>query len=110
MAKVSNTDVGNLSSYEQLQRFSANLFREIRTVVNNGITFTDNFNAKVVSVSFATANEEVRIEHNLGRIPTGYLLLQTSAATTLYDGVSPNTVDYVFIRASGVADTTVMVF
>lgn len=108
--KISNFNVSNITEPKEFQRMASILLGNMISVLNGGIVFADNFNSNVQSVTFDSANTEVRIEHNLGRVPTGYLPLNLSAASSIYNGASANTTQFVFLRASAPVTTTIMLF
>ena len=65
---------------------------ELSKLLNNGLKFSDNFNAQIVSyTSHAVADTEDTIAHTLGRVPTGYLALHRSKAGTIYQGPATGT-------------------
>lgn len=110
MAKISGTDISNSKTLEEIVRFCAKLFREIRDIINGGIVFSDNFSAKIQDVSFTAANSETQVEHNLGRIPTGYLMLSATAAAILYSGAQAADEKFIYLKSSAITTAKVMVF
>lgn len=108
--KIDGIDVSNVKTWEELQRYAAILFRQITTVLNNGIVFGDNFNAKIVSVNFTAANSDVSFSHGLGRAPIGYISIGNSAAMQIYNGSAANTTDIMFLRSSAIGTAQILVF
>ena len=107
---LSNTDFGNLKTWDELKRFVTTWAGEITGAVNGGLEFGPNIRCKIITANFSAANTENTFIHNLGRIPTGYIVVKQSAATSVYDGGTPNTSTAIFLKASAVANTTLLVF
>lgn len=108
--KVDGIDVSNVKSWEELQRYTAILFRQVTSILNNGIVLSDNFNAKIVSVTFNVANSDVSFSHGLARAPIGYISIGNSAAMQIYNGAAANTTDIMFLRSSATGTAQVLVF
>lgn len=91
----------------QVQRLASNL----SDVLNNNVTFADNFRSQVVGVTFSAANTNMTINHRLNAVPIGYLVIGRSAAFTVYDG-SANvlTKTSITVRSSSTGSATVMIF
>lgn len=108
--KVTNFDASNVSDPVEFQRVVSIVLKDLVGVANGGVLFSDNFSAKILSVEFTASNTEVRIDHNLGRVPSGYLPLKLSAAAIIYDGQSSNTTQTAFLKASAACTATIMLF
>lgn len=108
--RVSNFDPANISDPVDFQRIVSIVLRDLVLIVNGGLQFSDNFQSKILTVEFTTANTEVRVDHNLSRIPTGYLVLKLSAAAIIYDGSTANTNQNAFLKASAPCTALVMLF
>lgn len=108
--KLSYIDFNNIEDEKEQARLLAIFTSGVKNILNNGISFSDNFASKIVTVSFDVANAEVNVAHNLGKNPTGYLVLTRSANAVIYDGVSESTTSSIFLRSSAVATCSVMVF
>lgn len=107
--KLSGNNANNVSNLTELARLFSILVGELKTILNGGLFFSDNFNAKTVTVSFTAANSDTRIEHNLGRVPSGYLVTSLSAATIIYSGAQSTTEQYIFLRSSAAPATVNLV-
>lgn len=108
--KLINLNASNLQDIEEFRRIVSILLENVVSILNNGILFSDNFSSKIQSVEFGAANTEVQVQHNLNRIPTGYLVLKLSAAAIIYDGTTSNTNTNAFLRASAPCTATIMLF
>lgn len=108
--KLINLSTTNLTDEAEFRRVATILFENIVSILNSGILFSDNFSSKIQSVEFSAANTEVQVQHNLGRVPTGYLVFKLSAAAIVYDGSTANTETNAFLRGSAPCTATVMLF
>lgn len=109
MSKLSYIDFNNVD-VEELPRFLAMFTLSVKNILNNGALFADNFNCKIQSVTFSAANTEVNVTHNLGRKPSGYLVLTRSANAVIYDGTTENSDSSLFLRASAAVTCSIMIF
>jgi len=110
--KIQDTfTVQNENTPEGLSRF-LNIFSEdVRSVVNGNLNFQDNISCFITAVSFPTADVTVGIAHNLGRIPIGYVLIRSPAATILYDGSEAFTRNTLSLRSTvALNNVTVLIF
>jgi hypothetical protein len=95
---------------EEMPRF-INLFAEqVESLINNGLTFSDNFDAKIVSVSITTADTDFAVAHGLGREPLGYFVIGQTANMGVYNGSRANSASVLYLRASAVGTASVLVF
>jgi len=95
---------------EDLARYTSIFLTQVVELLNNNLSFADNFNAKILTITFSSANVEVATIHGLGRVPSGYIVLGSTAATSVYDGASANTSSLLYLRSSAVAQARVLVF
>lgn len=102
-------DVSNVKG-DDVQRFVSAFLTQTQDAINGNLTFSENIKAKVVSVNFTSANNQVQVSHGLGQTPTGYILVGSSAAMSLYNGTSANTGELLYIRSSAVGSASVLVF
>lgn len=103
---------------EQLGRFAQMLqkwMRNLVTLVINGHigfgdgTLRDNLDGAWATTTFALANTDVTLTHNLGRVPVGYIVMTKSQAGDVYTGSIASTKTQITLRCS-VAGTTVSLF
>lgn len=86
------------------------IFEQIKKAINNGLTFSDNFDGKISEVSFTTADTNTSVSHGLGRVPSGYLVLNRSANMVVYDGSSAATSSTFYLRSSAQGTCSVLFF
>ena len=78
-----------------------NFIREVKTILNGGIKFSDNFDAKMISFeSSATPDAENTVAHTLGKTPTGYIVYSRDKASVLYDGGTTWTSTNIYLKAN----------
>lgn len=103
---TSNLDPGS----EQFVSFVSQVLNGILNILNGNVQFTDNCLSELITVTFNSANVQQAISHKLGRLPSGYILCGSRAATTLYDGASPSTTSSVFIQSTVATTVKILVF
>jgi hypothetical protein len=111
MGKVNaSPDISNVEDLEQVKRFTSICLKQIVDNINGNLRFQDNFKAVIVDVSFSAADTSTQFGHSLGITPTGYILIQSSAAMVLYDGSSGNTESLVYLRSSATGSGKILLF
>lgn len=105
-----STDIDRLEGEEEVKRWVAIALDQVGQILNNGLLFSDNFNAKILTVTFPVANVEVASLHGLGRVPSGYIQVGQTAATIVYDGSSANTASLLYLRASAAGTVRILVY
>lgn len=106
--KITNFDPSNIKD-DVFNTYISRFAKEVIGVLNAGIALNDNINGKIVSVEFTATNTEVRIDHNLNRIPSGYIQLGQSAAMTIYDGTTATTNSTIFLRSNAVGTVKLLI-
>jgi hypothetical protein len=109
MARVSNFDTGNATP-EVFQRYTTKAMNDVSGILNKGILFADNFDAQIVDVTFSAANANTVVTHNLQRTPLGYIRLSSTAATIIYDGSAPSSINEITLRASAACTAKLLIF
>lgn len=102
---------------EHIGRFTnmlQKIYRNLATVVNGKIGFGDGTNADNIdgvwaTVTFALANTDTAITHNLGRVPVGYHVVSKSVSADIFNGVAAWTTTQLTLQSS-VAGVTVRLF
>lgn len=107
---TSSPDLGSTRNHEELARFVTIILDDIFDQINGRIEFEKNIYARIVSVNFPTANVEVRVPHTLNRVSNGYYLIGSDVAMSLYDGVSINEVNVLFLRSNQSGNARVLIF
>lgn len=95
MAKVKIFNVlSNLTKFEDFSRFASALFTDIVQKFNGDISFVENIRAtgagdklnpsEPLSVTFASSSEVQTVNHTLGFVPNGFLIVNMTAAASIY--------------------------
>lgn len=108
MRLTASPDVDRVEA-DQAPRYTSMFLTQVVEALNNNLNFTDNFNAKTVTVTISQANTDTAVIHGLGRVPSGYIILGSTAATQVYDGAGANTAQLLYLRASAVAQVRILV-
>ena len=101
------SDFGNLTDLDNVKRFLSGFAGQVKDAVNGGID-TGNLKAVVRSVTFNAANQDTQVGHGLGVIPTGYIKI-AGDNISVFDGSADNTVDNIYVQASGAGTVSLLV-
>lgn len=89
-------------------------WERLTRVINGNIGFgngvvIDNIDGAWANATTGLANTDFTLVHNLGRVPIGYLLVQSDIATVVYTGSVAATTTNITLKATG-ATATIRVF
>lgn len=104
-----STDINRVDA-EDVPRYVAIVLGQIVSALNNGLSFVDNFQGEIASMTFTAANADTSIENPIGRVPSGYLVLSRSASMIVYDGSVASTASTLTLRASATGTVSLLVF
>ena len=111
MSKLTgDAGIDKIQEPKDQMRFISIFFDQIKMLINNGLQFADNFDSKILTLTFSAASTDTSLTHGLGRVPTGYVILKRSASMTVYDGSAAWTSNLIYLRASAAGSVTVLVF
>lgn len=110
MRVKNSATVSNQPTWEKASRFVASLIEDIITLVNGKLTFSDNFLAQQLPVTFIAAATDTGVVHTLGFVPNGYIVVSKSGDFNIYDGATANTSSVLYLRASGAVSASIIVF
>lgn len=88
---------------QYLEVYLANTLSDITTALQR-LTFQDNFRSFETEVTLL-AGQELAIQHNLGVIPSGKLILK-STGYEIVDGDTAWTSEYIYLKNLGAASAT----
>lgn len=109
MSKITaSTDFDRIPR-DQVPRYLS-MFAEQVTQALNGNLDATNFNAKLVSVPFGAANTDTAVIHGLSRVPTAYVINGTTAAMSIYDGLTPSTSSVIYLRSSAPGTARILIY
>lgn len=76
------------------------LSNNLKAILDRGISFDDNVDIRRISVtSHASTGTEFSVAHDLGKVPTGYIVYGQSIAGTVYDGSTSNTTTTLYLKS-----------
>lgn len=82
---------------------------ELANILNNGLKFSDNFDANILDIAdTGAANASNTVAHTLKRVPTGFIVVNNNKAGVVYDGGTAWTTTDIYLKCS-VANCTVKV-
>lgn len=103
-------DIDRLEGEKEVKRWVSIALEQIGQILNNGLGFSDNFDAKLLTITFSAADTDLATVHGLGRVPSGYFQVGQSAAMSLYDGASANTSSLLYLRSNAAGTCRVWVY
>lgn len=93
-----------------LRRFVSQSLQELLSAVNGRLEFQKNVQASgPFTVTFSSANTDVKVPHLLGKLPEGFLVIQTSAAMSVYVGAGTWTVEAIYLKSNATGTAQVYV-
>lgn len=72
----------SLTDPEQLRRYTTQALTNLVQVLQKNVNFTDNIQGVFVTAKIAGNN--IPVQHNLGVVPIGYLLLMNDTSKVIY--------------------------
>jgi hypothetical protein len=105
----SNGDFSKISEPEEFQRQICIIMQDIVSALNGNIEFDLNMRSETLQIVFTAANVEMAINHNMARVPTGYIVAGANTATAIYNLADPDQ-NYIYLYSSAIANVQVIVF
>lgn len=102
--------VSNVTTFEDLRKWTDFSLSDISDILNGHVSFNDNIDAKIASAVFSSANTDTQITHGLNRIPIGYIDIKKNATISFKDGNAAWTTTTIYLQASGSGSATFLVF
>lgn len=103
-------DLFAVESWQELRRYAAQILNDVVGAINGGIDLIDNCDSSVVTTTYGLSGQEQALQHKLGRVPRGYMVIKRSAVANLYDGTKENTDKVIYLRSDGAATLTILIF
>ncbi len=111
MKITASTSISNVTSAEDVARFTSIALAQIVQLINGNISARDNLLLSVLTFTFAAAGAEVGVAHRLGVVPQGYYIVgSASAPPQVYDGVTATDATTLYLRATAPGTVRVAVF
>ena len=109
--KIKTTqDVSNVTTWEELRKFQAQINGAIVSIVNGDLSFVENIRSTIANVTFPSANKTVAVAHSVGAAPSGYVVIKRSSAIAVFDGATPATTTDIYLQADAAGTVTVLIF
>lgn len=103
-------NIENIKEDEQRWQYLSVQLKSYYDLLNRGLGFTDNFNSRTISATFAAINTNTSFEHGLGFTPTGYIPIGYTAAMSLYDGSTAWNKTNIVLKSDAVGVARILVF
>lgn len=103
-------DISNVKSQEDLTRFAAQALKDIADILNGKVGIEDNTDSIRLTVNFTAANVAQTIQHNLGHMPSGYVLIGSTVAMSVYDGGTAFTDKFIYLKASAIGTARILLY
>lgn len=95
----------NIADTKEAFRLISIALKNLMDLLNNNVTFSDNISCQVLKSVILVNGIELGIEHNLNRVPFGFLIKSQSASASVYNGTTEWNDRKIYLIAS--ADVTV---
>lgn len=106
---TASTDIDKVSD-KDVSRYTEIALEELQRIVNGDLEFGANIKANIVNVNFTSANTQQAIGHGLGKVPSGYLMISSNAATQVYNGESGSSSSTIYLKSTQPAVVGLMFF
>lgn len=105
-----NTDFSNVTTLDDLIRYTSSFAEDIRNVVNGNIEFSPkNMYLELATVKFVTANMSFNVPHTLGKAGSGYIVYGANVATSVYNTI-PADNKFFYLLASSISTVNLILF
>lgn len=105
-----DTAIDGVKDDAEKWRFLVQWLEELVSIINNGLKFSDNFDSKIINVTFSAANTDTSVAHGLGRAPAGYLVTSLSASMVIYNGSVGSNGTNLILRSSATGSAGLIVY
>lgn len=95
---------------DEHQRFADIFASDVVDKVNGKLDFQNNFNCKLVTITFTAPGVESSVDHGLGRVPSGYIVYGQSTAMSIHNGTSTNTATTLYLISNAAGTANLVVF
>lgn len=102
--------VHNVANLEELKRWTSIALDEVATVVNGNLELISNVRSQVIELNNLPPLEDINVPHSLVKIPTGFIVIGSSAAVSVYNGSIGWTENAISIRVSVTCSIKILVF
>ncbi len=110
MSSITASTNFTLVTGKDLDDFVSVFAEDVIHIVNGGLDFDTNFNAKEISFNFTAADVDTSAGHGLGRVPTRYIVTSASAAMAIYTATLASTSSTMYLKSSAIGTATVLIY
>lgn len=110
MSKITESYDFDKVKPEEMPRYLSKYGEQVARTINGGLDFATNLSGVTVSATFSVANTDVTVTHNLGRIPTGYIVTSITSSMVIYTGSIASTTSTITLRCDGGGVATLLIF
>lgn len=110
MSRIDAIDLSNLEDLKEFRKYVAIQNKLIVSIINGGLKFTDNIDARVVTAVFNSQDTDTLIQHTLGSTPRGYVIVGSTVALSIYDGTVPPDATQITLKASAAGTARILFF
>lgn len=103
-------NIQNVTDLPSLVRYANIDFNLILAVINGNVDLVANCSTDVVAVNFLKASTTYQFNHNLDRVPQGYISIGMNVSSVVFNGNQANTTGQIFLQASAISSGKVLVF
>lgn len=98
----------NITTLDDLVRYSSQAITALVDAVNGKISATDNLQASLQTVAFPSATT-LTVNHGLGVMPIGYVIISKSTTAQVWDGSGGLTPSTVSLQSDGAVTVKILV-
>jgi hypothetical protein len=103
MGRVNSSfNIANLKDEVEKSRYIQLCLEDIIFQMNGSLKFGENIKTNQTSVSFTAPDVDTPVNHGLGFVPSGYIMVGANTAIVVFDGFTPSTNSVIFLRSSAV--------
>lgn len=115
MSEIGNSFIFPKPTTNQEQDFyqtTQDFVTQVIKILNRGIRFQDNVDCRTISyTSNSTPNTQDTVAHTLGKVPSGYIVVQQSKAGVVFNGGTTWTTTNIYLKNSVASvATTIIIF
>lgn len=103
-------DISNVDKWEDLRKFVSQTLDQVVDAINGRISFNENVDAALVSVTFPAAGQTVAVKHNLNRVANNYIITKSNAVLVAADGDKPNEIGVTYVQSNDAGTLQLLVF
>lgn len=96
----SSEQITNVADINEKFRYIQIFLQDVKETVNGNLELAVNNRLNIKTVLFSQANTDVVIEHGLGRIPNGYIVVGLNSSAVIFEGPLQKTVTTIGLRAT----------